>query len=177
MLQRCEKLTEESGQTDCQKFVGPSQVMGIMSSVSPAVTIASNLPTLKWTADGAKTLTLIIPINAGLEREAASRGFKLTSAELHYIIGTAACTAISAKIFKSDLPADGTLATAAEVTSTKDIADASCYDADEHKVTLTPSTPAFIADDEAWWIELILTAANTSVIDFIGAMLHFTRAL
>lgn len=174
---RAEKVTEESGQTSCQKWVGPAEARMAITTTPSVFTVTSHLPTLKSTSAGTDACTILIPLNLGLERSTASRGVKITSVEVHYVIAVAACTAITAAIYKSDLPADGTAVSAAEVTSSKDIADASCYDVDEHKVTITPTTPAFIADDEAWWVEIVLTPANTTQVDLIGALVKFTRAL
>ena len=177
MQVRAEKVTEEAGQTDCQLVLGPSMIGVFCSGTIQVDTLATNVVSKKVTAGGATVINVIVPLNNALVRSTASRGVKVTTVELHYVVAVAAGTAITTKIFKAAIPADGTAFTAAEVTSTKDIADASCYDVDEHKVTVTPTTPAFIADDEIWWLEMVFTPANTTQLDVMGATVNFTRAL
>jgi hypothetical protein len=174
---RAEKITEESGQTDGFGFVPLRACQYVQSGGTFADAVSSNVPSVQITSGGTNGVSWVIPVLASLARSASSRGLKLTSAEVLFKIATQACTAVSLKLWKIDHPADGTATSASEVASSKDVADASCYDADEHRVVLTPTTAAFIADDEDWHIELLLTPANGSVIDFYGCKLNFTRAL
>jgi hypothetical protein len=102
---------------------------------------------------------------------------KIVSVALSYKIGTAAATAVAGKIYKTPIAVDGAVETPVEVVTTKDIADASCYDADEHLVTWTVTTEVFMAADERWHFQLIITPANTSVVTIFGALVKFTRAL
>jgi hypothetical protein len=75
------------------------------------------------------------------------------------------------------LPADGSAASTAAVTTTYDTghdAAAERIDVDEHKMTLTVTTPFWVDDDEACYVELVVDAAATSVFKMIGARANFT---
>ena len=174
---RGEKVTEEVGQTDGQLVLGPGLLAVFQASGTVVDTLASNVYSKKITSGGTNVCNIIVPLNNALVRSEASRGAKVTSVEVHYVIATQACTACTFKLWKAAIPADGTAWTAVEVASSKDIADASCYDADEHRVTITPTTPAFIAEDELWMAEVVLTPANGTVLDVLGATVNFGRAL
>jgi hypothetical protein len=174
---RAEKVTEESGQSDCFQFLGAPEIELALSGVVQSVTESSGLIAKSVISAGTTAVYIIVPLSLPLARETASRGVKIASVALSYKIATAAATAVAGKIYKTPIAVDGAVETPVEVVTTKDIADASCYDADEHKVTWTVSTPVFMAADERWHFQLIITPANTSVVDVYGALVKFTRAL
>lgn len=177
MQVRAEKVTEESGQTDGVLFVSPFECDVYAATDTPVRDLTSNLPAIKSAAATAEAVTMVVPISHALGRTASSRGMKVTSIELYYKVGTAACTALTCKLYKTTLAADGTIPTAAEVSSTLDLSGSDAYDADEHKLTLTPTTAAFIGDNEAYHVELIATKAATTNLWFYGALVNFARAL
>ena len=177
MQVRAEKVTEESGQTDGVLFISPFQCNCYAATDTFVRDLTSNLPAMKSPATTAEAAVVVVPIPHALGRAATSRGMKVTSVELYYKVGTGAGTALTCKLYKTTLAADGTIPTAAEVTATGDLSGSDAYDADEHKYTLTPSTPAFIADNEALHVELSLTKATTTHLWFYGALVNFTRAL
>jgi hypothetical protein len=137
---------------------------------------SSNVPSLHSPQTTAEAVLVYIPLPHFLGRTTASRGMKITSIEVYYDLDVAG-TAASLKLYKTTLAADGTIPSAAEVTCTCDHTAAQLYSADEHKATLTPSSPAFIADNEAYHVELSITKATTTDLKFFGALVNFTRAL
>ncbi len=178
MKLRAENVTEESGQTDCQHFVSAGQCQVFLSGASLVESLPiTGVPVKQVTSGGTNHIYASVPLNVGIERKESSRGVKITSVELQYKIATQAATAVAVKCYKIAAPADGAAASATEVAGSKDTADASCYDADEHSIIWTPTTAAFIAEDELWHLLLDLTAANGTVFDFYGAIVNYTRAL
>ncbi len=173
---RAEKVTEESGQTDMKWWVSPHMCGYHAATDTFVYDLTSNVPAMKSPQTTAEAATVVIPIPHQMARDASSRGCKITSIELYYDLDVAG-TAASASIYKTTLQADGTIPSAAEVTNTCDHTEAQLYSADEHKVTLTPSTPAFIDDNEAWHVELSITKAATTDFTFYGALINWTRAL
>jgi hypothetical protein len=176
MQVRAEKVTEESGQTDGVLFVSPFECDCYAATDTFVRDLSSNVPAMKSPQTTAEAAMIVVPIPHALGRTASSRGMKVTSIELYYDLDVAG-TAASCKLYKTTLAADGTIPSAAEVTTTSDHTAAQLYSADEHKVTLTPSTAAFIADNEAFHVELSITKAATTDFTFYGALVNFTRAL
>jgi hypothetical protein len=176
MEYRGEKLTEEVGQTDGLLFVSPMECFGVAPTDTFVPECTSNLPSLHSPQTTAEAVVVYIPIPHPLGRDTASRGMKVTSIDVMYDLDVAG-TAATLKLYKTTLSADGTIPAAAEVTCTCTHEEADLYAADEIKATLTPSTPAFIDDDEAFHVELSITKAATTDLKFFGALIHFSRAL
>jgi hypothetical protein len=173
---RAEKVTEEAGQSDCFAFVSPMECQGISSVDTFIPGVDSNVPKIKSPATTAEVSIVYIPVSTHLTRDLASRGAAVSSVKVHYDLDVAG-TAATFKLYKVTRQADGTIASAAEVTSTCDHTEAELYSADEHVATLTVTTPAFLDDDEALHVELSVTKATGSNFSFYGAWVYFTRAL
>ncbi len=173
---RAENITEESGQTDGVAFISPMECHGVAATDTFVPAVDSNVCSIHSPQTTAEAAVVYVPLPHFLGRTTSSRGMKITSIELYYDLDVAG-TAASCKLFKTTLQADGTIPSAAEVTTTCDHTAAQLYSADEHKVTLTPSSPAFIADNEAYHVELSITKATTTDFKFFGALVNFTRAL
>ena len=173
---RAEDIQEESGQTDGAVFIHPMQCFGIAPTDTFVPEASSNLPSLHSPQTTAEAVLVYIPLPHFLGRTATSRGMKITSIEVYFDLDVAG-TAASLKLYKTTLQAHGTIPSVAEVTCTCDKTTALYTPADEVKATLTPSTPAFIADNEAYHVELSVTKAATTDLKFFGALVNFTRAL
>ena len=170
---RAESIEEESGQTDCFEFIGACV------GVAPTDTFVQGfdtLPRLVSAQTTAEAAVVYVPIPCAFARDETSRGYKLTSVKLHYDLDVAG-TAASCKLYKITRQADGTIASVAEVTTSCDHTEAELYAADEQLVTLTVTTPAFVADGEAYYVALSITKAVTTDFSFYGAWAYFTRAL
>ena len=173
---RAEKVTEESGQTDCFAFVSPMQCHGIAATDTFAPGADSNVPKIVSAQTTAEAAVVYIPVTPPFGRDTSSRGVKVTSIKVHYDLDVAG-TAASFKLYKTTRAADGTIASAAEETTTCDHTEAQLYSADEHVPTLTVTTPVFLDDDESYHVELSITKAATTDFSFYGAWVYFTRAL
>jgi hypothetical protein len=141
-------------------------------------TVASNVwYARRSAADAAATtrIPVLLPSNS-----AGNKGAYLTSVDVFYRVGTAALDALQADLYKMTLGADGALQTVAAVTTTYDAGHDSAaerIDVDEHSLTLTLSTPAWVDSDEEYFVEVVVDNAATSVLDFFGARVNFTLRL
>ena len=92
MEYRGEKLTEESGQTDCAVFIPPGMCQGIAATDTFVNECSSNLPSLHSPQTTVEAAVVYIPIPHFLGRTTSSRGMKITSVEVYYdldVAGTA----------------------------------------------------------------------------------------
>ena len=138
-------------------------------------TLASNVLSMDRTAaDSSSTIFIpvMIPSNAS-----AFKGAKLVDIDVHYGIFTAAADDFATvELEKITFNADGTLATGAAVSVTLDADHDTAAErkaADEHKMTVTLDTPAWIDDDEAYYLELIVDCGAATVFKMFGAVVHY----
>jgi hypothetical protein len=116
------------------------------------------------------TIPVILPSNS-----AAFKGSKLVSIEVDYEILTAEPTSLTWTLNKVTRGANGADATVTAITKTNTVADAGAKTVDEHKQTITVTTPAYIDNDEYYLLELSLVAgAGGNTTDFLGAVANFT---
>lgn len=141
-------------------------------------TVASNVWYHRRTAADAAGVTYI-PIEVP-QHESATKGFQLESVDIHYRVVTAALDSLAATLYKATFGADGSLLTVASVTTTYDSGHDSAaerIDVDEHKLTLTVSSPAFLDTNEQYFVEVSWDAAASSVLDFFFATANGTMRL
>jgi hypothetical protein len=142
-------------------------------------TVASNIWYNRRSAADAAATTMI-PLCDVPQRDGAMKGAKLTSVDFHFRVVTAALDAMEAHLYKGTLAADGSLWTTAEVTTTYDTGHDSAaerIDVDEHKMTLTVTTPFYLEDNEFLYLEVVYDAAATSLIDEFFAVGNWTLRL
>lgn len=126
---------------------------------------------------GGGTATVNIPIMIP-SNSAGLKGSYLKSIEADYEILIAACTSVTAVLHKITRGADGAVATDTEPTVTQDLtAGTDAADVDQHRLTVTLTTPAWIDNDEYYLLELQMIAAATTTIDLLGAVANFTARL
>ena len=95
--------------------------------------------------------------------------------EVDYEIAAQAATSITATMNKVTRGADGADATVASVTVTQDLtAGTDAADVDEHKLTVTVTTPFWIDNDEYVLLVITAIAAAGTTIDLLGAVANFT---
>ncbi len=136
--------------------------------------MASNVWSVNRTAADAAGVTYIpIPVPA----KATLVGAYLLDVCIMFTVGTGALDSNAAALYKDTLAADGTINSAASVSTTYDTghdAAAERIDVDEHRMTLTLDTPAWIdGDGESYHVEMSWDAAATSVLKEFGAIAHF----
>lgn len=141
--------------------------------------VASNVWYTRRTAADAAATTYV-PLGGVPQRDGATKGARLKSVEFHFRISSAALDAMEAHLYKATLGADGSLLTVAEVTTTYDAghdAAAERIDADEHLMTLTPSTPFYMDDNEMLFLEVVYDGSAAGVIDEFLAKANWTWRL
>lgn len=126
---------------------------------------------------GDNTATISIPISAP-QNSVALAGFKVVSIDIWVDITGAAVTALDALIYKATLPADsaafGAPTSLAFTYDTGNDTAAERDDLDEHKITLTLTTPIWLDNDDLLSVEFIIDGATSSVVQFHGARVNGT---
>lgn len=133
-----------------------------------AGTIAKNLGAANETG------TVTIPITAP-SNSVAQKGAYLKSIEVDYEIKGAEPTSITWTLNKVTRGADTAVAVVGAVTKTNSIADAAAKTVDQHKQTITVTTPFWIDNDEYCLLEAsIVHGAGGGTAKFLSAVANFT---
>lgn len=160
--------------TAMAKWVDPNECQ--YSAGTWADAVASNVWTKNRTAADA-TFVIKIPIKL-LQNGEPYKGSLLTSVDIWWEVTTAAMDAMAAAIYKVGLPADTVaFGTPAAQTFTYDAGHDSAAERltmEQHKMTMTLSTPIWVDDDDQVYVELSGDAAASSVFKFHGARANFT---
>ena len=116
------------------------------------------------------TIPIMLPSNS-----VALKGAKLASIEIDYEIQVAEPTSMTWTLNKVTRGADGAVAVVAAVTKTNTLSAATGKAVDQHRETITITTPAFIDNDEYYLLECSMVAgAGGNTTDFLGAVANFT---
>jgi hypothetical protein len=159
--------------TAMSQYIPPtswSYVTGTFTQVAGDVagTIAIN----RAAADQTSVITIPIPL---MSNSVALKGSKLVSVEVDYEIKTAEPTSITLTLNKVTRGADTAVAVVAAVTKTDTLAAAAAKSVDQHKQTITLTTPAFIDNDEYYLLEMsIVAGAGGNTTKFQGAVANYT---
>ena len=128
-------------------------------------------------AAAAETAVINIPIEIP-SNSVALKGCYLKTIEADYEIGTLACTSVTATMYKITRGADTVGLTATSVPVTQDlVAGAGAASAAKHKLTVTITTPAWIANTEYYLLVLTVVAVATSVFKMNSAVANFTMRI
>ena len=142
-------------------------------------TLASNVWFTRRTAADAAATTYI-PLGGLLQSANRQQGSYIKSVDIHFRVVTAALDALEAHLYRATLAADGSLLTVAEITTTYDTGHdtaAERIDVDEHKMTLTPSSPEWADDGYYYFVEVVTDGSAAGVLDFFGARVALTLSL
>ena len=162
--------------TAMSQFVPPADILKTAGTWTDTVGGVADTYMQRRTAADA-TAILVIPI-AIPQNSVAQKGGYLKSIDVWYDVTTAAMDAVTAELIQATLPAN----TAAFGAVTK---PAITFDAghdtaaerltlDQHKMTITVTTPFWLDDDDEVYLELTIDAAATSLFDIYGARANFT---
>lgn len=141
-----------------------------MTQVAGAVTgtIAMNRAAADQTT--LATIPILVPSNS-----IALQGAKLASIEVDYECFTAEPTSITWTLNKVTRNAEGTALSVAAVTKSDGVAAAAAKTVDQHKQTITITTPAWVDNDEYYLLEMsIVAGAGGNTMKFYGAVANFT---
>ena len=129
----------------------------------------------KHKASNSETTVVNIPIMIP-SNSVALKGAKLTSVEVDYELTGAAATSVTASMNKITRNVDGTALGVTAVTVTQSPAATGAGGAqleDQHRLTVTVTTPAWI-DHEEYYLLVLTIVASTAVIELLGAVANFT---
>lgn len=146
--------------------------------------LASNVFSMDKTAAD-ETSTVYIPFPSRFSDMAVQsgsavvdRGVRVLGIEIMYSVATAAMDAVAATLYKDTYAANGTLNTAAAVTTTYDTGHDTAAEritVDEHRLALliAAGDREFLTNLQGMHAEVSLNAAATSVVKVFGAIWHF----
>jgi len=159
--------------TSMSQFIPPNVmhcVTGVWTDIAGQVagTIA------RHKAAAAETSIVNIPITIP-SNSVALKGSYLKSVEIDYEVLIAACTSVTAALTKVVRGIDGAVAVVSAPVVTQDLAAAvAAATVDQHKLTVTVTTPEWIDNDAYFLLKLTVVAAATTTFDLLGAVANFT---
>jgi hypothetical protein len=160
--------------TSMAQWVSPADCQYSAGTWTDAV--ASNIWSRNRSAADA-AFTIRIPVTV-LQNAVALKGSKIASVDIYYEVATAAMDSVAVAAYKAVAPANGAAWPAVTTpTVTYDSGHDSAAEritVDEHKLTLSFSSPAWLDDDDVLSVELACDAAATSVFKFYGARVNYT---
>jgi hypothetical protein len=116
------------------------------------------------------TIPITLPSNS-----VAQKGAYLKSIEVDYEVLVAEPTSITWTLNKVTRGADTAVHVVAAVTKTNTVADAAAKTVDQHKQTITVTTPFWIDNDEYCLLQMSIAAgAGGNTMDLLGAVANFT---
>jgi len=162
--------------TAMSQFIGPDEchyVTGTWTRTAGAV--ANTIAMSRAQADASTVITIPITLP---QNSASYKGSKLVSIDVWWECLTAANDALAAVIYEATLPANGAAfaaptSLAFSYDTGHDLA-AERLTLDQHKMTLTLTTPLWMDHDSLVTVEITIDAAATSDITFFGARANFT---
>jgi predicted secreted protein len=134
--------------------------------------VAGTIAMHRGAADQTSVITIPIMIESN---SSGGKGTMLKSIEVDYEILVAEPTSLTWVLNKVTRGADTAVAVVAAVTKTNTVADAGAKTVDQHKQTITITTPAWTDNDEYYLLQLSLVAgAGGNTADFLGAVANYT---
>jgi hypothetical protein len=129
---------------------------------------------VKKKAAGAETAVINVPITVPSNVN-SFKGAMLNSVDVDYEISNTAATSITLSMNKVTRGANGADAVVAAVTGTQTlVADSTANTIDEHRDTWTITTPAYIDDDEYYLLNISAVCADSTVLEYLGAVAKYS---
>jgi hypothetical protein len=159
--------------THMSKFISPLDFQFTAGTWTP--TIGSNVVSMVRSQADA-SFTALIPIDV-LSNASALKGARLKSIDVYYKIAVAADDFATVELEKMTLGVDDVAITGAAVAGACDAghdtaAERKAAD-DDHVLTFSLTTPAWIDDGDAYILELIVDCAATTDFIFYGARANY----
>lgn len=128
----------------------------------------------KHKAAAAETATINIPIDLP-SNSIAQKGAQLVSVEVDYEVLVAAATSITLSIVKVTRGAEGAVAVVSAPAGTQTLTPATtAATVDQHKDKFTLTTPAWIDNDEYYFLKMVAVCAATTQLDLLAAVANYT---
>lgn len=167
--------------TSVSQFIPAQLFHAVTGTWSEAAGAVANT-IVKKASLGDNTATVTIPISAfALQNSVAQKGSYLKSIDIWWEVTGAALDALAATIYKATLPADtASVSAPSSQTFTYDTGHDTAAERktqDQHKMTLTLSTPVWLDDDDLVTVQLSIDGAASSVVELLGARANYTVRL
>ena len=159
--------------THMSQYIPPTAMFGTTGTYTQAAgavtgTIAFHRAAAAST--GVINIPVILPSNS-----VALKGAYLKSIEVDYELLLAAATSITMSLNKVTRGADTAVAVVAAVTVTQSlVANSGAETQDQHKITVTLTTPVWIDNDEYFLLVMTAVCGATVTVDILGAVANFT---
>ncbi len=126
-------------------------------------------------AAAAETTTINIPLMIP-SNSVALKGSLLKSVEIDYELLTAAATSITCTIVKVVRGVDTAVAVVSAPACTQDLAaGVAAATVDQHRITVTLTTPVWIDNDEYYFCKMIAVCAAGTLLDLLAAVANYTE--
>jgi len=160
--------------THMSQFIPPAAISKSAGTWTPSVS-SNVIQEARGAADASFTLLVPVPIPSNAS---AFKGCKLNSIDLFYKIATAAADDFATvELEKVALPADAAAPTGSAPAITLDAGHDTAAERKaiaQHPLTATLSTPVWLDNDDAYFLQCVVDAAATTVFTLYGARVNYT---
>lgn len=162
--------------THMYQFIPPTAAHCVTGTYTDAAgAVAGTIAKHRAAANSTAVITIPITLPSSAT---AQHGAYLESIDVDYENLVAEPTSMTWTLNKITRGIEGAVAVVAAVTKTNTVADAAAKTVDQHKQTITLTTPAWIDDNEYYLLELSMpSGAGGQTFDLLGAVAHFTLRL
>jgi hypothetical protein len=155
------------------QFIPPTAMHFVTGTWSDAAGAIAGTIVKKKTA-GAETTVINIPIMIP-SNSIALQGSKLKSIEIDYELLDAVAVSVTAVLSKVARGLDTAVAVVTNPAITQDLAAAvAAATQNQHKLTVTITTPEWVDNDVYYLLELSIECAGVVVVDVLAAVANFT---
>jgi len=162
--------------THMSQYIPPTAMQGVTGTYTQAAGAVTGTIALHRAAaasTGVINIPILLPSNS-----IQQKGAYLKSVEVDYELLLAAATSITASLNKVTRGIDTAVAVVTAVTVTQDLAaSAGAETQDQHKMTVTLTTPVWIDNNEYFLLVLTCVCGATVTIDVLGAVANFNLKL
>ena len=162
--------------THCAQYIPPTAMMPITGTFTDAAGAVTGT-IAKHRAAAASTAVINIPIMLP-SNSIAQKGAYLLSVEVDYELLLDVATSVTASMNRVTRGADTAVAVVAAVTVTQDLAAAvAAATENQHKLTVTLTTPVWIDNDQEFLLVLTIVCGATVTVDLLGAVANYELKL
>jgi len=164
------------------QYIPPTMMMPIGSTwTEVAGQVTGTICKHKAAAADTSVVYIPIPLKSHSGVDVAGlpiKGSLLKSIEVDYEVLVLAATSITFAVTKIKRGIEGAVAVVSTVASSQDlVAGTTAASVDQHKCTVTLTTPVYIENDEEFIVTMTIVAAATTQIDVLGAVANHTLRL
>jgi hypothetical protein len=158
------------------QYIPPTAMMGVTGTYTQAAGAVTGTICLHRAA-AASTGVITIPIML-LSNASIKKGVRLNSIEVDYECLLAAATSITFTLKRVARGVEGAVAVAGAVTVTQSLAaSAGAETQDQHKCTVTVTSPTWTDDDEYYLLIMTAVCGGTVTLDVLGAFANYDLRL